>query len=179
VVVLVKDDDAARDAARRLAEDLAGAGVRVELDDKVATGFGRRTTDWELKGVPLRIEVGPRDVAEGRATVVRRDTGEKAAVDLGEVVARVPALLADAQAEALAAATAARDGRISDAASLDEAVDAAGIGWARVPWDLVRGEGEARLATDAVSVRCLQRADGSVPDADDEPDLVAYVARAY
>jgi prolyl-tRNA synthetase len=43
----------------------------------------------------------------------------------------------------------------------------------------VRGEGEARLARDAVTVRCLQRADGTVPAADDEPDLVAYVGRSY
>ena len=49
----------------------------------------------------------------------------------------------------------------------------------RVPWSLVRGEGEVRLAERAVTVRCLQRPDGSLPASDDEDDLVAYVARAY
>ena len=45
--------------------------------------FGRRATDWELKGVPMRIEVGPRDLAEGNVTVVRRDTGDKQQVPVG------------------------------------------------------------------------------------------------
>jgi len=43
----------------------------------------------------------------------------------------------------------------------------------------VRGEGETRLASDGVSVRCLQRPDGSLPSSEDEDDLVAFVARAY
>jgi len=179
VVLLVKDDGDAGAVARRVADELAAAGVRVELDDKVATGFGRRATDWELKGVPLRIEVGPRDVAEGRATVVRRDTGEKRPLAIDEVAAHLPALVGHIQADLLAGAIAARDERIVDASTLDEAVEAAKTGWARVPWDLVQGDGEKQLATDAVTVRCLQRADGTVPDADDEPDLVAFVARSY
>jgi prolyl-tRNA synthetase len=48
-----------------------------------------------------------------------------------------------------------------------------------VPWSALGPEGEARLAADGVTVRCLRRGDGTVPDADDEPDLVAVVARAY
>jgi prolyl-tRNA synthetase len=179
VVLLVKDDGAAGEAARRVADELAAAGVLVELDDRVATGFGRRATDWELKGVPIRIEIGPRDVAEGRVTVVRRDTGAKQPMAIGELAAHVPALLGQVQADLLARATADRDARIADVSTVEDASEAAKAGWARIPWDVVRGEGEQSLATDAVTVRCLQRPDGSVPDADDEPDLVAYVGRSY
>jgi prolyl-tRNA synthetase len=57
--------------------------------------------------------------------------------------------------------------------------EATATGWARLPWDVVRGEGEQRLASRAVSVRCLVRADGSLPDSEDEDDLVAVVARSY
>ena len=67
VVLLVRDEDGAGDAAARLADELKAAGVRVRLDDQVATSFGRRATDWEIKGVPVRIEVGPRDVARVRS----------------------------------------------------------------------------------------------------------------
>jgi prolyl-tRNA synthetase len=179
VVLLVKDDGDAGDAARKLSAELAGAGVRVELDDRVATGFGRRATDWELKGVPVRIEVGPRDLAEGRVTVVRRDTSDKAPVELGAAAGHVVALLQAVQSDLLARATARREERTVDVGSLDEAVEASATGWARIPWALVEGDGERRLATDAVTVRCLQRADGSVPDDDAEPDLVAYVGRSY
>jgi prolyl-tRNA synthetase len=179
VVVLVKDEDGAGDAARRLGAELGAAGVRVEVDDRVATSFGRRSTDWELKGVPVRIEVGPRDLAAGEVTVVRRDTGEKTPAPLGEVAHRVADLVSLVQADLLARATERRDARTAEVATVDEAAEAAATGWAKLPWDVVRGEGEARLARDAVTVRCLQRADGTVPDADDEPGLVAYVGRSY
>src|SRR5690606_29189064 len=101
VVLLVKDDGGAGDAARRLAADLAAAGVRVELDDRVATSFGRRATDWELKGIPIRVEVGPRDLAEGRVTVVRRHTGTKEPVALDGAAATVAELVGTIQAELL------------------------------------------------------------------------------
>ena len=179
VVVLVKDDEAAAAAARRLGDELAAAGVRNEVDDRVATSFGRRTTDWELKGVPVRLEVGPRDLATGEVTMVRRDTGEKMAVALGDAAARVAELVTTVQADLLATATTRRDERIAEVATIDEALEAAATGWAKLPWDLVRGEGEARLAQAAVTVRCLQSADGSVPDTDDEPGMVAYVGRSY
>ena len=67
-----------------------------------------------------------------------------------------------------------------DVASLDDAREGAQSGFARLSWDLLgEGEGEARLAEKSVSVRCLQRADGSVPVSRDEPDLVAVVGRSY
>ena len=63
--------------------------------------------------------------------------------------------------------------------TVDEAAEAAQTGFARLPWDVVRGEGEARLAERGVTVRCLTGADGSLPASEDDPDLVAVVARAY
>ena len=159
--------------------ELQGVGVRARLDAQVATSFGRRATDWELKGIPVRIEVGPRDLKEGTVTLVRRDTGEKVAVPAAEAARRAEALLPAIQADLLAAAIRRRDERTADVASLEEAVEAGQDGFARVPWDLVRDGGEARLAQDAITVRCLQRPDGSLPDSEDEPDLVAYVARSY
>jgi prolyl-tRNA synthetase len=59
VVLLVKDDGGAGERAAALAAEVADAGVRVRLDDKVATSFGRRATDWELKGVPVRSRSAP------------------------------------------------------------------------------------------------------------------------
>jgi prolyl-tRNA synthetase len=179
VVLLVKDDDGAGDKAAALAAELRAAGVRVTLDDKVSQSFGRRATDWELKGVPVRVEVGPRDLASGQATLVRRDTGEKQAVPVEAVRDGVERLLAQIQDDLLARATADREARTVDVTTLDEAGEAAQEGYGRLPWDVVRGEGEARLAERAVTVRCLQRADGTLPQSEDETDLVAIVARAY
>jgi prolyl-tRNA synthetase len=178
VVLLVKDAGDAAAQAQKLADEL-GSSVRTRLDDKVSQSFGRRATDWELKGVPVRVEVGPRDLADGLATVVRRDTGEKQQVPVGDVTVRVEQLLEAMQGDMLAAAIERRDTNIADASTLDEAAEASRTGWARVPYDLVRGEGERRLATDSVTVRCVQRADGSLPASDDEDELIAYVGRSY
>jgi prolyl-tRNA synthetase len=63
--------------------------------------------------------------------------------------------------------------------SVADALEAASTGFARISWDAVGEAGETELNRHAVSVRCLQRADGSVPRSQDEPDLVAIVARSY
>src|SRR5688500_7137659 len=120
VVPLLRDADGPGGAADRPARDLQAAGVRPRLDAQVATSFGRRATDWEIKGVPVRVEVGPRDLAEGMVTIVRRDTGEKRPSPVGEVVHRVTNLLDVIQGDLYDAATRFRDEHTVDASSLEE-----------------------------------------------------------
>jgi prolyl-tRNA synthetase len=183
VVVLVKDEEGSGEAARKLVDELRAHGVRAELDARVDVSFGRRATDWELKGVPLRLEIGPRDLATGDVTIVRRDTGVKSQVNLGAAAVQVLDAIDLLQAELLTSATARRNDATADCSTLDEIIEASASGFARAPWHVIAevgaDAGEARLAESAVTVRCLQRADGSVPLADDEPDLVAYCARSY
>ncbi|HVM40186.1 MAG TPA: proline--tRNA ligase [Acidimicrobiia bacterium] len=178
-VLLVRDEPEVRSAAEALVADLAGRGVRVELDDRVDQSFGRRAVDWELRGVPVRIEIGPRDLAEGNVTVVRRDADAKEPWPLATAAERVPNLLDEIQAALLEQATTMRDGRTAPAASVDEAIEASQDGFAAVPWDVVGVEGEDTLAQSGVTVRCLQTADGGLPRSGDEPGLLAYTARAY
>jgi prolyl-tRNA synthetase len=179
VVVAVRDEGHVVARARELTEALRADGVRAELDDRTDGSLGRRVTDWELKGVPLRLELGPRDLADGSVTLARRISGDKRSVALVDVGTTVLTELEHEQAALLTEATARRESRTVDAMTLDDARDAAAAGWARVPWALVGTEGEAELAQSGVTVRCLARADGSLPQSEEEPDLVAYVARAY
>jgi prolyl-tRNA synthetase len=179
VVLPVRGDAALVGVAEEVATALRDVGVRVRVDAREGRSFGRRVTEWEIKGAPLRVELGPRDLAAGQVTLVRRDTGVKTATPLAGLSAAVPTLLADVQAEMLAAATRRRDDRVADVATLAEAAEAARTGFARLPWAAVGVEGEARLAQDAVTVRCLQRPDGTLPEDPAEPDLVAVVARSY
>ncbi|HWC38673.1 MAG TPA: proline--tRNA ligase [Acidimicrobiales bacterium] len=179
VVVLVRDEDGAGAAAERLTSELAQVGHRVELDAATDTSYGRRVTDWELKGVPVRIEVGPRELAAGAVSLVRRDTGQRADVALDRVVASVTETLDTAQAAMLAEAEALREERTADVTSVAEAKDAAQSGFARVPWRTVGPQGETELATAGVSVRCLLAADGGLPRPGGEADEVAIVGRAY
>jgi prolyl-tRNA synthetase len=178
-VTLVKAGDGVAEAAAALRSSLVDAGVRVGFDDRVDTPFGRRAVDAELKGYPLRIEVGPRDLASGNVVLVRRFDGAKTPVALAEVVSAVVAAL-DADQKALYdEALARRLDHTVDVSTVDEAIEAAGPGWARLPWSAVGSAGETRANGAGVTVRCLARPDGSVPDSEDEPDLVAYLARAY
>jgi prolyl-tRNA synthetase len=179
VIILVRDEDGAGEQARLISEELKDDGLRVHYDDRVETTFGRRTTDWELKGVPIRLEVGPRDLAREVVTVARRDTGEKIELPLYDMRPRIEDLLETMQHDLLDRALDERDARIADVATLDEAIEAARTGWAKLPWEVIGDEGEEQLNAEGLSVRCLQRADGSLPGPDDDGDLVAYVARAY
>ncbi|WP_037076096.1 proline--tRNA ligase [Pseudonocardia spinosispora] len=177
VVIAVKDDEAVLAAARDQFDRLDRAGVRVRLDEAVGRGFGRRVTDWELKGVPLRIEIGPRDVEAGRFTLVRRDTGERLVTEAPAQV--VPSLLETMQDEVLAAAEARLADRTVQAGSIEEAREAARTGFARIPWRVLGVEGEQALATDAITVRCLQTADGAIPEDTSADDVMAVVGRSY
>jgi prolyl-tRNA synthetase len=180
VVLIVKDSPEVGAAAQALAAELTAAGHRVRLDDRTDTSFGRRSVAWELKGVPVRVEVGPRDLAEGNVTVVTRHLREKQNVAVGALAGAAGAILASAGSELLAEATAARDARTVDAASLEEAVEAGSVGFARVRMGALGADGEDRLAQHALTIRCLQRPDGSLAESgDNEDDLVAVVARSY
>jgi prolyl-tRNA synthetase len=177
VVLAVKAE--AAEAACRLADSLRGVGVRVEVDDRADVPFGRRAVDWELRGVPVRVEVGPRDLAASQVTLVRRIPGTKASAPLAGLADAVRVALVEDQVALFAEAERRRDARVTDVKTVEDAVEVAASGWARVPWAELGAEGEARLAEDAVSVRCLVRADGTLPAAEDEPELLAYCARAY
>jgi prolyl-tRNA synthetase len=179
VVVAVRDDAEVVERCRALATELTGAGLRARLDDRVELSAGRRRTDWELKGVPVRIELGPRDLAEGTAVVIDRLGGTETPVPLAGATAVVAGVLEQAQVAMFAEATEALARRTVDVATLAEALEASEDGWARVPWAAVGSEGEATLAAQAVTVRCLVRPDGTMPDRDDEPDLLAITARSY
>ncbi|HEY1829405.1 MAG TPA: proline--tRNA ligase [Acidimicrobiales bacterium] len=180
VVMMIKDDDAVASAAGSLVNELRAAGHRVRLDDRTDTSFGRRSVDWELKGVPVRVEVGPRDLAEGNVTVVTRHTREKQNVALGAVADTVAAILKTVGPDLLAEATAARDAKTVSAASFEEATEAGSVGFARVPLEALGPDGEDRLAQHALSIRCLQRPDGSLAlPGQPQGDLVAVVARSY
>ena len=146
----IRDEEGAGEAAT---QDRRRAACRRRAVPRSTPGtdvsFGRRATDWELKGVPVRVEVGPRDLADGEVTLVRRDTGEKVQVPVGEVAARVGPLLDTIQADMLAAATAFQHERTAEVATHRRGREAARPGFARLAWSAARdrrrvGAGRAR-----------------------------------
>ena len=175
VVLAVKGE--AIDACRRLVDELVSRGVRAKLDDRTDQSFGRRAVDYELKGVPVRIEIGPRDLAEGKAVLVRRDVEGKQPVSLSELAGRVPTLLDEIATALRDQALERREQMTQDVAAID-AID--GPGFYRIGWDAMGREvGEAMLRERAYTVRCLVTENGEVPSPEQDDGLIAYVAKAY
>jgi prolyl-tRNA synthetase len=107
------------EAVSRLVRELTAGGCRAEADwtDKRP---GWKFNEWELKGVPLRIEVGPRDLASDQVTVVRRDTRAKEQVSLNGVVERACELLNDVQRSMFERARRFRDDNTATVDDYDE-----------------------------------------------------------
>jgi prolyl-tRNA synthetase len=87
--------------AREVQARLRAAGVRTHLDDRDTQQPGYKYADWEMRGVPLRLELGPKDIEKDQCVLVRRDTREKAFVPLAGLEARVGELLTAMQSDLL------------------------------------------------------------------------------
>src|ERR1700754_1488359 len=96
-------------AAAALAQRLAGAGIRAHVDDRPQLSPGVKFNDWELRGVPIRLELGPRDLAAGSAVMARRLGGTKESIGLEGAPARLADELEAFQAFLFERATAFRD----------------------------------------------------------------------
>jgi prolyl-tRNA synthetase len=182
VVLVVRDEGDTTARAAAVAAELAGRGVRVQLDDRVAVSFGRRVVNWELKGIPVRVEVGPRELSEGQVVLARRDDNSKRAVPLAELGPRVTDTLEAIQLGLLAEARAHLADATVKVATLAEAERAARTGFAAFPAAVLGPDGETQLNEAGCSVRVLHRADGSLALPDEpgaDTDLTAVVARAY
>jgi prolyl-tRNA synthetase len=118
--------------AEPLRDDLAAAGIRVRLDDRVQHRPGYKFAEWEVKGVPVRIELGPRDVAAGTAVLVSRLDGAKEEVPLAAISSGMAERLAWTQRAIFADAIAFREANSHTIGSFEEfarGVDEVGGFW--------------------------------------------------
>lgn len=167
-------------ACKHVREMLSGAGFRVVLDDSDERP-GAKYFKWEMKGVPLRIEIGPRDLKEKMVTLVRRDTSEKEPVSQSELVEVIWQKLEEIRANLYERARKSFDARIVDCKTLDEIKIAIKKGIARVNW--CGGEECGMKMEDAVDADMLgelaKGEKGKCPICNKESDKVALMARAY
>jgi prolyl-tRNA synthetase len=96
-------------AAERIRETLVAAGIRVRLDASEENSPGWKFAEWELRGVPLRLEIGPKDIEKSQVFSARRDTRAKAALPIEGLASSVEALLAEIQSSLLERARRFRD----------------------------------------------------------------------
>ncbi|MCJ7587559.1 MAG: proline--tRNA ligase [Candidatus Aminicenantes bacterium] len=106
--------------AREVERELKERGVRIKLDDREEYTPGWKFSEYEMRGVPLRIEIGPRDVKAGTAVVVRRDTRAKESVALASLKDRVTVLLDEIQKGLFEQALRFREDNTRDASNYQE-----------------------------------------------------------
>ncbi|EKM57048.1 uncharacterized protein PHACADRAFT_254575 [Phanerochaete carnosa HHB-10118-sp] len=112
------------DKCEELASMLRKAGIKARADVRDGYTPGYKFNDWEQKGVPLRLELGPADLAKKQTLSVRRDTGVKAPLALGEIAKTVPQLLETIQADLFKRAKEAYDSRLKTITNWGEVVPA-------------------------------------------------------
>jgi prolyl-tRNA synthetase len=123
--------DAVLTAVRDLVARLRAAGIRTHVDDRPQVSPGFKFNDWEMRGVPLRLELGPRDLAAGTALLARRCGAEgKTAISLATAPQTLLVALADFQRFLLRRATEFRESRTASVDSWSEFTDAVTDGWA-------------------------------------------------
>ena len=105
--------------AQAIADELRTAGTRVLVDDREEYSPGWKFAEWELRGVPLRLEIGPRDIERGQVVLVRRDTREKLPVPQDGLSERIRTLLATLQVDLFERARRFREERTRRAATRD------------------------------------------------------------
>src|SRR6195256_249170 len=106
--------------AREIQQQLVAGGIRVMLDDRDAYTPGWKFSEWELRGVPLRLEIGPKDIEKSTVLVARRDTREKQSIAMEGLPAQLLALLDQIQQSLFDRAVAFRDEHTQRAATYDE-----------------------------------------------------------
>ncbi len=170
-------------ACREVVSRLKGEGFRVALDQSNERP-GAKYYRWEMKGVPLRVEIGPRDLKNNAATVVRRDGGSKESVSLNNIAEEIDRRFGDIHKSLLEKAKKSMEERIFDCSTLDEVKDRISEGVAKIPWC---GEQECGLAMEeAVGAGILGipegelgRGRGNCPICKKETVSIAIMAKTY
>ena len=146
------------DAARKLKADLVKANVRVTLDEREGNSPGWKFNDWEMRGVPVRVELGPKDVAKQSAVLARRDRPGregKISAPLAEVPQTIERLLAEIQQAMHDRALAFRKANTHDAKTYDDLKKAVEMGFAFSPW-CGSADCEAKIKEETrATMRCI------------------------
>ncbi len=122
VIPIMQNKEGVLDKAHEVLENLCAAGLRAKLDDTDKSP-GWKFSEQEMRGIPVRVEMGPRDIEANQAIVVRRDTREKITVSLDTLAEKITEILDTMQKEMLERARAHRDAHTYDAHNYEEFKD--------------------------------------------------------
>lgn len=184
IIPVAQHKEGVLDKANELKNRLSD--VRVELDDRESYSPGWKFNEWEMKGVPVRLEIGPRDIENNQCVLARRDTSEKVLVSLDEVETKIQELLEDIQKNMYNKALEHRNENTHTAHNMEEfkELQEKSLGFVRAKWcGCTQCEEKIKEETGA-TLRCVPFNQEEV-DSDvcvycgKKADKVAYFARAY
>jgi len=187
VPIYYKDEDLRRvlAKAKEIANNLREKGISVYLDDRTEYTPGWKFNEWEMKGVPTRIEIGPRDIAAAEVVVSRRDTGEKVKVKIASLPEDMAKMLESIQASLYAMAKRQLEEKIAASKSYEQfkqTIEGKG-GFVRACW-CGKPECEAKIKEDTGATIRTVPLKAEEPFADcvlcgNSAQHVVYFARAY
>ncbi|MDK1027944.1 MAG: proline--tRNA ligase [Anaerolineae bacterium] len=180
------DNDKVMAVANKVFEDLKADGIRIKMDDRDEATPGFKYNYWELRGVPLRIEIGPKDVEKGSVVIARRDVPGregKSFIPQADIIKTVHAVLSDIQDSMLQKATEFRDANIHNPKNYEELKEVVKDGWA-LSWWCGSSECEAKVkqdtkATIRVIVMDQPEGAGKCIVCGEKAEKKVYFARAY
>ncbi len=190
VIVPIYRDDTEKSAVlpvvERVSKELKGAGCRIRVDDREEVTPGFKFNDWEMRGVPLRLEIGPKDVQKNSVALARRDIPGKAGksfISQEGLASQVVQMLDTIQQSMLERATAFRDSHIHEPTSYADLTEIVKDGWAYSRW-CGDADCEAKVKEDTkATIRCLPldqpEVQGVCIQCGKPATSMAYFARAY
>ncbi|NMA94978.1 MAG: proline--tRNA ligase, partial [Clostridiales bacterium] len=169
--------------ANELYDRLKDIGIRVELDDRETQSPGWKFNEWELKGVPVRLEIGPRDIKNNQVVLARRDNGEKEFIKIENLEKDVMGTIDAIQSDLLQKALDMREDRTTVATSMDEFKEGVKRGFVKAMWC---GSGECEDAIreeSGATARCMPFEQEDISEkcicCSDKAEHMVYFSRAY
>ena len=184
VIPIQQKKEGVLEKAQELKEALLASGIRARLDDSDKSP-GWKFSEQEMRGIPVRIELGPKDIEQGQAVIVRRDTREKTVVSIGELAEAVKQILETEQKDMFERARTHRDAHTYDAVTREEFKDIADNkpGFIRAMWCGETACEEAIKEEIGVTSRCMPFAQEHLSDTcvfcGKPAKTLAYWGKAY
>lgn len=154
ILPIAQHKEGVLDKAYELKKQLADAGIRVELDDS-DNSAGWKFNEWEMKGVPVRLEIGPKDIEKSQVVLVRRDNHEKSFVPMEGLADAIKALLDEVHKGMFARALAFREEKTVDAVDFEQLKEGVNKGFVRAMWCGERACEEEIKAKTGATTRCM------------------------
>lgn len=183
IVPIAMHKEGVLDKANELYERLKAKGLRVELDDRDTQSPGWKFNEWELKGVPVRIEIGPRDIEKDQVVLVRRDNGEKEFISIDNLEVATLDIIDAIQKGLLDKALGMREDRTVSAKDMEEFKAGVERGFAKAMWCGSRECEDAIREETGATARCIpfeqEEIDEKCICCGDSARHMVYFAKAY